>query len=109
MNPPSVPTGLAATAISQSAIALTWNAATDNVSVVGYYVYSGGNNIATVNGTSYTNTGLTASTLYSYTVAAFDAATNISASPRSAGCASSHSGVKRVSRISPLLFSSVVK
>ncbi|HET7598611.1 MAG TPA: fibronectin type III domain-containing protein, partial [Burkholderiales bacterium] len=36
---PSVPTGLAATAVSASQNDLRWNASTDNVGVTGYYVY----------------------------------------------------------------------
>ena len=65
---PSTPTNLTATAISPSAIALAWSAATDNVGVAGYHVFRGGSNIANVSATSYTDQGLTASTLYSYTV-----------------------------------------
>ena len=76
---PSVPTGLTATAVSSSQINLSWNASTDNVGVTGYRVYRGGTQIATITGTSYQNTGLTAATTYSYTVAAYDAAGNVSA------------------------------
>src|SRR5207249_4759332 len=51
----------------------------------GYNVYRGGTQIATVtSGTTYQNTGLSASTAYSYTVAAYDAAGNISAQSTSA-------------------------
>ncbi|KKT59378.1 MAG: Sheath polysaccharide-degrading enzyme, partial [Candidatus Giovannonibacteria bacterium GW2011_GWA1_44_25] len=72
---PSIPTGLTATAISSSQINLSWTASTDNVGVAGYKVFRGGVQIATVTtGTSYSNTGLTAATTYSYTVSAYDAA-----------------------------------
>ncbi|MDP2877520.1 MAG: PKD domain-containing protein, partial [Holophaga sp.] len=85
---PSVPTGLTASAITTTGLTLTWTAATDNIAVTGYRVYRGTATapIATVTtGTTYTDTGLTAATAYSYTVAAFDAAGNVSAqsSPRS--------------------------
>ena len=77
---PSAPTGLIATPVSSSKINLSWTASTDNVGVTAYKVYRGGVLIATLgNVTSYSNTGLTALTSYSYTVAACDAAGNCSA------------------------------
>jgi chitodextrinase len=84
-TPPSTPAGLAATAVSASQINLSWTAATDNVGVTGYNVYRGGTLIATLGAvTTFQNTGLTASTTYSYTVRAFDAAGNVSALSSSA-------------------------
>ena len=83
-TPPSVPTGLGATAVSSSEINLSWTASTDNVGVAGYNVYRGGTQIATSGSTSYFDSGLTASSSYSYTVAAFDAAGNTSAQSSSA-------------------------
>jgi len=76
---PSVPTGVTATAVSTSQINLGWTASTDNVGVTGYKIFRDGTQIATTAGTTYQNTGLTASTTYSYTVAAYDAAGNTSA------------------------------
>jgi hypothetical protein len=70
---------LTATAASSSSITLTWTAATDNVGVTGYKVYRGGSSIASPTGTSYTDSGLTASTAYSYYVTAHDASGNQSA------------------------------
>src|SRR3989440_697148 len=84
---PSAPTGLTASAVSSSQIKLSWAASSDNVGVSGYRVYRGGTQIATTSATSFTNnTGLSPSTTYSYAVAAFDAAGNLSAqsSPASA-------------------------
>src|SRR5213596_3109675 len=78
-TPPSVPTGLTASAVSSSQINLSWAASSDNVGVSGYRVYRGGTQIATTSATSFTNTGLSPSTTYSYAVAAFDAAGNLSA------------------------------
>lgn len=83
-TPPSVPTGLTATAISSSQINLSWTASTDNVGVTGYNVYRGGTKIGTAPGTSYQDGGLSASISYSYTVSAFDAAGNTSAQSASA-------------------------
>ena len=75
---PSVPSGLSAAVISSSQINLSWSASTDNVGVTGYRIYRGGAQIATATGTSFSNTGLTPSTSYTYTVAAYDAAGNVS-------------------------------
>ena len=73
---PSIPAGLAASVISSSQINLAWSASTDNVGVTGYKIYRGGTLLTTVTGTFYNNTGLTASTAYSYRVSAIDAAGN---------------------------------
>ena len=76
---PSIPQGLAATAVSSSQINLNWSASSDNVGVTGYRVYRGGTIIATTSATSYSHTGLNASTSYTYRVSAYDAAGNVSA------------------------------
>src|ERR1041384_5153810 len=78
---PSVPTGLAATAASSSQINLSWGAATDNggSGLAGYKNYSSGVQIGTSTTTSYSSTGLSASTSYCYTVAAYDGVGNTSA------------------------------
>ena len=73
---PSIPTGLTATVVSSSQINLSWTASTDNVGVTGYKVFRNGTQIATVTTTSYSDTGLTPSTTYSYTVSAYDAVPN---------------------------------
>jgi hypothetical protein len=81
---PSAPTSLAATAQSSSAIGLTWTEAAPpaNCTISSYNVYrsttsgftpGSGNLIASgVTSTSYTNSGLTASTTYYYKVEALD-------------------------------------
>ncbi|MFZ1736142.1 MAG: fibronectin type III domain-containing protein, partial [Candidatus Moraniibacteriota bacterium] len=77
---PSVPTGLSGTAVSMTAIDLSWTASTDNIAVTGYKVFRNGTQIADVTtGTTYSDTGLTQNTSYSYTVLAYDAAGNSSA------------------------------
>ena len=73
---PSTPTNLSATAVSSSAINLSWSASTDNTGVTGYIIYRGGVQIATSVTNSYSDVGLTASTNYTYTVSAYDAASN---------------------------------
>ena len=67
-----------------SQINLSWSASTDNVGVTGYQIYRGGTLLTTVTGTSYSNTGLTPSTSYSYYVRATDAAGNFSGNSNTA-------------------------
>lgn len=76
---PSVPTNVSAAPQSTSSILITWTASTDNVGVTGYRVYRNGTQVGTPTGTSYTDTGLTQNTTYSYTVSANDAMGNNSA------------------------------
>lgn len=76
---PTVPTGLAGTAASMTQIDLTWTASTDNIGVVGYKLFRNGTQIKDQTGTSFSDTGLTAGTSYTYTVLAYDAAGNASA------------------------------
>ncbi len=76
---PTVPTGLSGNAVSASQIDLSWTASNDNVGVTGYEVRRDGVLITTTANTSFSDTGLTASTGYAYTVAARDAAGNVSA------------------------------
>lgn len=75
---PTVPQLLSAIVMSSSQINLSWLASIDNVGVAGYRIYRNGAQITTATGTSYQNTGLAPSTRYTYTVAAFDAANNVS-------------------------------
>jgi chitodextrinase len=77
---PSAPTTLAAAGTTQTTTNLSWTASTDNVAVTGYDVYQGTTLKATVSGTTYAVTGLTASTTYDFSVKAKDAAGNISTS-----------------------------
>ena len=76
---PTTPTKLTTTVVSSSQINLSWTASTDNVAVTGYKIYRNGSQVGTATGTTYQDTGLSASTTYSYTVAAYDAAGNTSA------------------------------
>ena len=76
-TPPTAPT-LTSTGATANSIALSWSGSTDNVGVTGYRVFRGSTQIATVTGTSYTDTGLASATQYSYVVEAYDAAGNVS-------------------------------
>ncbi len=76
---PAAPTGVSATAVAPTEIALSWNAVTG---ATGYVVLratsSGGpfTSVGTTTSTSFTNTGLSANTTYYYVVQATDAAGN---------------------------------
>ncbi|MEQ1802501.1 MAG: FG-GAP-like repeat-containing protein [Gammaproteobacteria bacterium] len=77
---PTVPQNLAGSPVGTSRIDLTWSASTDTggSGLAGYRVYRNGSGtpLASVTGTSYSDTGLTANTTYTYRVSAYDAAAN---------------------------------
>ncbi|MCA9363844.1 fibronectin type III domain-containing protein [Candidatus Kaiserbacteria bacterium] len=79
-TPPTAPSNLTATPISTSRIDLAWDASADDVSIAGYRVFRDAVAIATTTATSYADTGLTASTTYSYYLDAFDPTGNTSSS-----------------------------
>jgi Glycosyl hydrolase family 99/Fibronectin type III domain len=83
---PAAPTGLTATSVSSTQINLSWTASVDTTGLVGgYRVFRNSTQIADIpgTGTSYADTGLTASTTYSYTVLAYDSVTSTLVSPQS--------------------------
>ncbi|MFG2310174.1 glycosyl hydrolase family 18 protein [Streptomyces sp. NPDC048566] len=71
---PSAPGTPTASGITDTSVKLSWSAATDDKGVKNYDVLRGGTKVATVTTTSYTDSGLTAGTDYSYTVQARDTA-----------------------------------
>ncbi|MEU4267202.1 glycoside hydrolase family 18 chitinase [Streptomyces sp. NPDC026092] len=71
-NAPSAPGTPVASDITNTSVKLTWTAATDDKGIKNYDVKRDGTTVATVTGLTYTNTGLTAGTNYSYTVVARD-------------------------------------
>jgi len=82
---PTAPSGLTATAASDTQINLSWAASTDNVGVMGYKVErcqgaacSNFAQIAATTATTFNDSSLAASTSYSYRVRATDAAGNLS-------------------------------
>ena len=83
---PSQVSGLAASAVSSSRIDLSWSAASDNVGVTGYEIErcqgAGCSNFAavtTVSTLTWSDTGRSPGTSYSYRVRARDAAGNLGA------------------------------
>lgn len=79
-TPPSTPAGVAVVPVATTQIDVSWNASTDNVAVSGYQVFRDAVQIATTTLTAYSDAGLSASTLYTYYIIAFDAAGNYSSS-----------------------------
>jgi RTX calcium-binding nonapeptide repeat (4 copies) len=76
--PPSRPTGLAATAVEGPLrVDLTWAAAADDSSSVGYRVYRDGAHVGSTAMTTWTNVTVAPATTYTYTVRGLDSAGNL--------------------------------
>ena len=77
----SAPARIRAVALALDAVSITWAASPPQERVTGYTVYRDGTPLAVVRdaATTYTDAAVAASTTYSYTVDAFDAAGNRSA------------------------------
>ncbi|MFP4015670.1 MAG: immunoglobulin domain-containing protein, partial [Halanaerobiales bacterium] len=73
---PGTPPNLTAKTVSQTRIDLNWDAASDDISVVGYKIYRNDELIATTSETQYSDIELTADTTYNYIVTAYDLAGN---------------------------------
>jgi chitinase len=71
---PSAPTGLAASGTTDATTNLSWTAVTppSGCTITSYKILKNGTSIGTATGTSFTATGLTPSTTYSFTVEATD-------------------------------------
>lgn len=80
---PTTPNLLSVTPVSSSQLDVDWSVSTDNRTLSGYVLTRDGVPIATTTLTSFSDTGLTASTTYLYSVQAFDAAGNYSSSSNS--------------------------
>ncbi|HJR79382.1 MAG TPA: DNRLRE domain-containing protein [Anaerolineales bacterium] len=80
LQPPSVPTGLAAAASAPHIVNLNWNPSTDDVGVAGYDIYRNGALLTSIGATtSYTDTPVSPSFTYNYQVQARDVVGNLSA------------------------------
>ncbi|WP_299207936.1 endonuclease [uncultured Dokdonia sp.] len=75
---PTTPASLTASNVGETTLMLSWNAATDNVGVTSYDVYQGSTVIGNPTTTSYTVSGLSPTTNYTFSVRAKDAASNVS-------------------------------
>jgi thermitase len=76
---PSTPSNLTAVAPDSTKVNLSWGASVDDVGVTGYEIYRNSLLLTTVLNAAYTDTAVTASTTYLYTVRAYDAAGHYSA------------------------------
>ena len=77
-QPPTVPSGLAASGVTDSQATISWNASTDDVAVSAYLLYRDGALVRSTRSTSLVDTGLSPATAYSYRVAALDYANHLS-------------------------------
>ncbi len=75
---PTVPVGVASSAVTATGFGISWTASTDNVGVTGYEIYKNGTLVDTVFATTYSFTGLTDATKYTITIKAKDADGNVS-------------------------------
>ena len=73
---PQVPSKLIAENILNDAVALKWQASTDNVGVTGYEIYRDGVMVGTTTEASYIDKTVEENKTYKYSVAAYDAAGN---------------------------------
>ncbi|MCA9362707.1 hypothetical protein KC851_00065 [Candidatus Kaiserbacteria bacterium] len=80
VTPPTTPILLSVTPVSPNQIDLSWSSSTDDYILFGYEIIRGSTTIATTNQLIYSDTGLTPSTTYGYTVRAFDYSYNYSTS-----------------------------
>lgn len=81
-EPPTAPETLEVTAVTATTVTLSWSAGTDNIGVLGYDIYINGreHKRLTSTDTTYTATGLTQGTEYTFTVLTRDKAGNTSES-----------------------------
>ena len=100
-TPPSVPGGVTADQETSSSTTISWTASTGSNGIAGYDIYRNGTKVGTSTSTSYTATGLSASTSSSFTVDAYDSSGNTSAESSSISVATTASGVTGYEAESP--------
>jgi hypothetical protein len=79
-TPPSIPSNVTAVPVAPTQIDLEWDPSTDDFLLSGYHIWRDDVRIATTTETTYSDTGLLASTTYRYYITAFDSFFNESAS-----------------------------
>jgi fibronectin type 3 domain-containing protein len=77
-TPPTAPTNLTASVVSNAEVDLSWMASTSSIGVAGYTVTRNGIAIGTSPNPTFNDTTVSASTTYTYTVTAFDTQGNVS-------------------------------
>jgi glucoamylase len=88
---PNAPTGLTVGTVTTTTVPLNWTASTTGgtYAVAGYYILRNGSVVGSTTGTSYTDTGLTPGTTYTYTVKAYDTNGDVSAASTSVSATTS--------------------
>lgn len=76
---PTAPSNVTASKVEATSVDLQWNAASDDVGVTRYEIFRNDERVGTSTNTSFSDTGLTPDTAYTYEVKAYDAAGNESA------------------------------
>lgn len=95
---PSTPGQPTPTATTATTTALTWTASTDVAGVTAYDIYRNGVLVGSSATNTYTSTGLTAWTAYTYTIVARDQAGNSSAASTAGVIVAAPNSVYRISR-----------
>lgn len=75
-TPPSAPSNLVVSNVTQTTLDLNWSLSTDNIAVVDYDVFNGSTIIGTVSANNFSVSNLTENTTYSFSIVAKDAAGN---------------------------------
>ncbi|MFY0573880.1 fibronectin type III domain-containing protein [Cystobacter fuscus] len=89
---PSAPSSLKVSSTTSSSVTLSWTGSTDNVGVASYDVYQGSTLVGSSSATTFTVSGLSASTTYSFSIKARDAAGNTSTASNTVSATTSASG-----------------
>lgn len=76
LSPPTKPSELIVTSVTNNSVSLSWLASVDNTNPVFYEIIRNGSVTSTWYTNSYTATGLTENTSYTFTVRAFDQSSN---------------------------------
>lgn len=76
--PPTTPAGLSGNSYNPNLATINWSPSTDTVGVAGYNISRNGSPLGTTAAATYQDTGLTGSTTYTYSIAAFDLGGNVS-------------------------------
>ena len=105
-TPPSTPTGLTASNITETTVLLNWDDATDNVGVTSYDVYQNGTLLGSIFNSLGTVNSLTPGTTYVFYVVARDAAGNSSGNSIGISITTSGTAPDTESPSTPLSFSS---
>ncbi len=77
-TPPTAPTNLVASNVTNNSLTITFAPSTDNVKVAGYQIFRNDVLVGTTGTTSFLDSNLQADTTYSYKVKAYDSAGNVS-------------------------------